>query len=167
MTTTVTPQFLAVSPLRTARRHAEADLRDVILPASLTWLHDRPLLWLRALQRLERDAQTRTAKDRARVAHLKPVDGGQATAEYLLAKRELQARTAARLHWMAKVVERIEDVKALIGPQPAVGYLSVGDVVAALTEVAEMADEGDLAAAADTALFWAKRWAEQAKREAA
>lgn len=162
----VIAEFIAESPLATARRLADRDLKRAATAADLAWLHAHPLMWLRALQCISREIENHIAKDRAGVAHLKPGAGHSPTREWLAAKAEVDARTGRRLHYQQLVQRRAEEVKAILGPEPAAGYVSVGDLIALMTELSLMADEGDLAAAADKAMYWAKVWASKARRPA-
>ena len=160
---TPSPMFLAESPLRTARRYADMDLKGAAQSGDIAWLHANPLMWLRALIRISRDIEVHIAKDRAGIAHLKPSGTGRTPPEWLAAKAGHDARTKGRMHFQQIVKTRIEEVKAILGPEPATGFLSVGDLIEVMEEIAEMADEGDLAAAADKARYHARLWAKRTK----
>lgn len=161
---TVSPVFLAESPLKTARRYADMELKRQARPPEIEWLYAHPLMWLRALTRIGRDIENHIAKDRASIVHLKPKDGVAAGPEYLTAKAAVDMRAGSRLHVAQLAKNRIEEVKAILGPEPAIGYVSIGHLIGLMLELAEMADEGDLAAASDKARFYAKEWAARAKR---
>lgn len=161
---TLAPEFIAASPLRDARRCAAAELHGNATPSDVASLYAQPLLWLRALQRIRRDVETHIGKDRSSIAHLAPGQGENASSAYLEALNEVRARSAKRLHFKQIVETRIEEVKALLGPESAVGFMTVGDLIEIMSDISMLADEGDLAAAADKANFWAKRWTERVKR---
>ncbi|MFG3710816.1 hypothetical protein [Micromonospora sp. NPDC047730] len=161
--TTASPRFLAESRVRTARRYAEADIRGIARPAEVAWLYENPLMWLRALHRMHLDVQNRIAQDRKDLSQLKPGPGERVTSDYLNAKRDFDARARRRLHFQRLVEGRMDEVKALIDPRPIGPYLIIGDLVDAFTEISEMADAGDLAAAADKALYHARTLAQLKK----
>lgn len=155
--------FITESPLRTARRYVDRSLRNASAPAEIAWLHANPLMWLRALQGVHRDIQYHIGKDRAYVGRLKPKPGEQPSPTYLEAKTEMETRSAARLHIFQIVERQIADVKALIGPGPLPPYLTLGDLIEVFTDIAMLADAGDLVAAADKAMFHAKKIKRAAK----
>lgn len=148
--------FIAESGLRRARRYVDAELLGKSEPADLAWLHHNPLLWLRALQCIRLETQNHIAKQRASIDHLKPASGKDPSQEYLDAKREVESKTTSRLHFIQLVERHIEEVKAIIGPQPFPRWLIVGDLIATFTEIAVLADSGELEAAADKANWHAK-----------
>lgn len=150
--------FLAESPMKTARRMAEADLGNRATAAEVQWLHANPLLWLRALVRIARDVENTIAKSHLALAALKPPAGVHPEPEYLEAKRAIDDRTLGRLHFKNIVDRRIEEVKAILGPGP-IDRLMLGDLVEVFVSISTLADAGDLESAADKALFWAKRLA--------
>lgn len=160
MTTTA---FITESPLRTARRYVDRSLRSASAPTEIAWLHANPIMWLRALQGIRNDINYHIGKDRAHLARLKPRPGEQPTAAYTEAKAETDSRTASRLHVIQIVERQINEVKALIGPEPLPPYVILGDLIAAFTDIAMLADAGDLAAAADKAMFHAKKLKRAAK----
>ncbi len=162
---TSSPAFLRESPLATARRYVDRSLRGANSPAEIAWLHANPLMWLRALQGVHRDIQYHVGKDRAHLERLKPKPGEQPSPAYIDAKAELETRAAARLHVMQIAERRIAEVKALIGPGPLPPYLTVGDLIEVFTDIAMLADGGDLAAAADKAMFHAKKLKAAAKEQ--
>ncbi len=161
--TTPRPQpvtFLAASPLAEARRHAEADVKKRATPAQVEWLHQHPLLWLRALIGMRHDAETHIAKDKLGYSELKPgVEGDHVTWRRI--KADLDRRTLARTHFIWKVASRMEEVKALIGAEAAVDRMLVGDVIADMLRVAYLARIGRLGDTAGLAESVASRWAER------
>lgn len=160
-----TTAFITESPLRTARRYVDAELRGTARPADIAWLHANPLMWLRALQHVARDVQNHTAKRRTNLAQLKPKPGEAPSVAYIEAKQEFETQNVARLHFAALVERRIDEVKAVIAPGPVPFYVTLGDLIEAFTDIATLADENDLAAAADKAMFHAKRLKKIAKGE--
>lgn len=158
-----TPAFLARSPLIRARDYANRELKGRATDTEVTWLYEHPLLWLRALTSIRRDVQYHIAKDRAGLAQVRPRGVQTCPPEYLVAKAEFDERTMVRTHVLQLVENRADEVKALLGPEPAVGHVSIGELIGMFEEIAVMADEGDLAAAADKARYQAKRIARRAK----
>ncbi len=157
---TVRPSFVLEPPLVTFRRYAEADLNQNAGPADVRTLHGNPLLWYRALQQVKFDVQNHIAKDRRSLAALRPPQGVPIPAAYLAAKRDLDARSAKRLHFVRLVERRLDEVRSLLGPDPIRDRFTVGDVVAAFVEIVEMAERRDLRAIREKAGFHAERWSE-------
>lgn len=157
---TTSPPFTApaASPLAVARRYADADMRHQATPTELHWLHQHPLLWLRALVRMRHDTENHIAKDRLALTEKKP-GPGEAQHHWLRTKASLDRRTTARLHFIEKVKNRTEEVKALVGADSALDAMLVGDVIADLLSLAQLAQAGDLRAVRDKSLFMAERWA--------
>lgn len=150
-------EFIQESGLRRARRYVDADLRKEASTAELEWLYKNPLLWLRALQLVRYETHLHIAKDKRNLEPLKPMPGETPSNEFLLARRELEDKSRNRIHFLQLVNRHIEEVKALVGPQPIREWLIVGDLIAAFSEIAILADSGELEAAADKANYHAKR----------
>lgn len=148
--------FIKASPLREVREAADADIVHRATTQQVQLLYENPLLWLRALLQIRRQIQNHIAKDRRQLGARKPSPGEIATAEYLAAKAGMDERTARRLHVIELVNGRLEDVKVILGPTPP-DPMIVGDVIEAFTDIAQLADGGELESAADKAWHWAKR----------
>jgi hypothetical protein len=161
---TMTVPFVPASSFTTARRYADVEIRNDITPNELVWLREHPLLWMRALIVMQREAENHIAKDRMDMNEHKPVNGehDKATqAAWMRLKGQLDQRTKARLHFIQKVKARKDEVKALIGSDSAVDRMLVGDVIGDILEIAELARMGDLRAVQSKAYFDADKWAER------
>lgn len=161
-------RFVTASPLLQARKCAEREMKGQATAAQIVWLHDRPVLWLRALNRLKIEAQGHTAKDKLDLGLLKPAAGAQPTDQYLAAKLDFETRHKARLHFMGIVDDRIEQVKAKLGTGPAYGWITTGDLVdifASIAALADSGDRGDMDSAAEKAWFWADKFGAQLLNE--
>lgn len=155
----MTTAFQEASPYKMARRYVDAELADRATAQQIAWLYEHPMLWLRALQAVVREVESHLAKSRASLARIKPPPGTAENAEYMAAKNEVDTRSVSRIHVLNLAKGRVEEVKALLGPESAaMGHLSMGDLIAIMTDIAGLADEGDLANAADKAMFWARKW---------
>lgn len=161
MSTDPVPTFVSASPLIEARRIADMELRGTATGHQVAWLHRNLPLWLRALRHIKFDIEAEVAKDRLDLEPLKPPAGGLPGDKYLAAKAQVAARTRARLDFTRAVDRRADEVKAKLGPQPAVGWMSAADMVDILVSIAASATAGDLDDAAAQANYWADRWARQ------
>jgi hypothetical protein len=150
------PAFQKASPLREIREASDLELRGKASASEIQLLYANPLLWLRALQQLRRAVQNHMAKDRKNLAELKPTINTHASEEYLEAKAAVDRRSQGRLHVDSLAQRRIEEVKALLGPSP-LSQLMAGDLIDVLSDIAQLADGGELEDAADKAWHWAKR----------
>lgn len=164
---TPSPQFIERSALRTAREYANREVHGDARPDQVRWLHEHPTLWLRALYRIKRDTTTHIGQDRAKLTPLKPRPGQDPSPEYMELKAAVTERSSGRLNFMRRVEERMDEVAALIDPRPVPGYWSIGQLISHFLEIAELADAGDLAAAADKALHQAKYLTQLRKDESA
>jgi hypothetical protein len=124
-------------PLTRTRRYAEAELKRTATREQLVWLYARLPLWLRALQTLSAEVQV----------HIEAADPGD--------ERTIRPRLA----YKRRVDSRVEDVKAMLGPEPAAGHQLAGDVAAAFLSIADAIRAGDLDAARKQAMQNATRWA--------
>ncbi len=102
------------------------------------------------------------AKDRKSLSELKPTTDTHASEEYLEAKAAVDRRSRGRLHVDSLAQQRIEEVKALLGPGP-LSQMTVGDLIEVLSDIAQLADGGEPEDAADKAWHWAK-WLAEGKR---
>jgi hypothetical protein len=157
-----TDPFPPAGNLATARRLASADMKHQINLTEMTWLQDHKLLWLRALTVMQREAENHIAKDRMDMNAYKPTNGADATveqAEWIRLKGQLDQRTKHRLHFIQKVKARKEEVKGLIGAASAVELMLVGDVIAHMFDLADLAAAGEFENVQAKALHLAERWA--------
>jgi hypothetical protein len=158
----VTAGFLAEMPLRTARRYVDAELGGKATPAQVRWLHEHPVLWLRALHQVKQDVQHHIAKDRNDLGVSKPRAGERVSAEYLRAKEEHDRRSTGRIHFQRLVETRIAEVLTLVGG----GRVHItGDLVNTMVRLAQLIDDDDVQAARDLALYYAGVWAKAAEVE--
>lgn len=148
--------FVKQAPLWNARRLADADLKQTITPAELSWLHANPLLWLRALVAIRTDIEAHITKDRLSLAALKPPSGTNPSPEYLAAKHESARRTVSRMHVHSRVVNRLAEVKSIYGEELK-NLLPLGDVIVAFTTIADLLKVDDLDQAAAIAEAWIKK----------
>jgi hypothetical protein len=155
----MTMESLDESPLRIARRHVNAELQGKQTPAELRWLFEHPVLWLRALQQTRYEVYSHIGKDRTNIAHLKPGPGTHPSDEYLQAKRELDGRSAGRIHFMQVVDNRIQEVISIIGDNRPV---TTGELVSIFLELAQLIKEDDVQTAHDIALRYADQFAKKA-----
>lgn len=153
--------FLRESPLVTARRYVDAELAGKVATAHLTWLHEHPLMWLRALIQVKKDVQTHIAKARADIAHLKPTQGVSTTREqahdWSIVRRRVETESLNRLHFIRIVEKRIDEVNALIGTEPF-DRTTTGEAVNAMLTLAQLASEDDMEAVINMAHACARRW---------
>ncbi len=156
--------FLEETLLAKAKRYANDDLRGIATMDQMTWLRANPLLWLRGLSQMERIINNSIAKTRLDLARLKPGLGEAASGEYLKLKAEVGETTQKRLHFKGKVEERMEEVKSILGPDK-IDRVMVGDLIQAFLSISYSADTGELEAAADQAMFWAKALATRSSKE--
>ncbi len=152
----MTTGFLAELPLRTARRLSDADLAGKATPGQLRWLHDHPVLWLRALHQAKQDVQHHIAKDRQDLGVPKPRAGERVSAEYLEAKAAHDRRSIGRIHFQRLVERRIAEVVTRVG---ADRVHITGDLVNTMVRLAQLLDDDDVQAARDLALYYAGVWA--------
>lgn len=150
------PTFITESPLRTARRFADAELARQATATEISWLYDHAFLWLRSLTSARHEIQQHIGKDRKSLARLKPPSGQNPSKEYLDAKNACDKRSMGRMHALQLIERRIEEIKVLVGPDAASAPL-LGDLVEVLLSISSLADAGELESAADKAMFWAKR----------
>lgn len=157
-----TPPRYDESPLTRARRVIELELKGTpFTPADAAWLHHNPLMWLRALVAARRDIDQQVHEGRAILDAFRPAPGGPPSPMYVKASQRHQELSKDYTRISHQLVQRIEQVKAIIGPEPVVGYLNWGDMVNLMLELAEKALAGDTATVAEQALWWADRFTEQ------
>lgn len=150
------------SPLKRARRAVERELKALPNnPVETRWLHNNPLVWLRALNQALRDVD-QTVNDELRIlGALKPAHGTTPSAMYLTAKVAHDKRAHEYSAHRTRIGSEIENVKMLLGEEPVVGYLAAGDMCSLMLELLEKVTAGDLAAAKAQLLWWADRFADQ------
>ena len=164
MSTIPSSEFIRVAPLAQARRYADMELHGAARPDQIRWLHEHPLLWLRALTGIKRDVESHIGNDRMSVSGMKPAPGGNPTA-WLAVKAELDGRTLRRQHFLIRVRARLDEVCSLLGSEPAAGHWLIGEVVAVLTNIEAALEDDDVRAATDIAHHHAKRWAAQLRED--
>lgn len=164
MTIIESPEFIRIAPLAQARRYADHELHGAATPGQIRWLHEHPLLWLRALTGVRRDVEHHIGQDRMSVSGMKPAPGGDPT-EWMAVKAELDGRTLRRQHFLARVKVRLDEVCSLIGAEPAAGHWLVGEVVAVLVTIEAALEDDDVRSATDIAHHHAKRWAAQLRED--
>lgn len=150
------------SPLTRARRAVELELKgEPFTPADAAWLHHHPTLWLRALVCARRDNDEVLRESRAILESFKAPAGLPASPLYMKATERHKERAKDHSRVRHLIDQRVEQVKAIIGPQQIVGVLSFGDLVDLMLEFAQKALDGDTAGIVEHAEYWADRFAEQ------
>lgn len=157
-------RVVRATPYNIARRAAPAEVKGYATTEDIDWLYAHPLLWLRALIALRRRVENHIAKDRLSMTAHKPGSGAN-QAEWLRAKHRHDIRIRDRLHFLDLVKERIEEVKPSVGSERA-DRMIVGDVIADMLDLAQIADEGDLDGAREKARFLPGRSASAGTRSA-
>lgn len=152
--TNTTPTFQPRPPLKTARGYALRELEGKALPAEIVWLHENPLLWLRALTERELRINTAIDKDRAELVRLRPPHGQWVPPEYLELKKQVQLRSTQRNQTKQHILEKKAEVASLISHNPK---LSTGDLVIGFVKIAQLLEDDDVRAAHDAALWYAER----------
>lgn len=146
------------SPLTRARRAVELELKgEPFTPTDAAWLHHHPTLWLRALVCARRDNDEALRESQAILESFK----APASPLYMKATGRHKERVNDHSRVRHLIDQRVEQVKAIIGPQQIVGILSFGDLVDLMLEIAQKALDGDTAGIVEHAEFWADRFAEQ------
>lgn len=145
--------FLTEAPLRQARRYANADLAERALPGQIRWLHEHPVLWLRALVEAELDLNEIIRKDTLRLKALRPASGEPQRA-YLDAKTLLEQTSSARKIAKRKIERRRADVVTLVGTDRP---LITGDLIHNLTVVLSLIEHDEPEQAADLLHYFIDR----------
>lgn len=132
------------TPLGDAYHRAVADIEDPdVMPETISWLKERPFLWLRALMLFRDTIRNRSAMARDSLAHHKPELDTTPSREYLNRKWEVDRANQFRQHLEQRANARIEEVKSLIGAERVVDWMSVGDLVATAIQIREAARQDD------------------------
>lgn len=148
------------TPYSTARRYVDAELRGDVTAAEMAWLHAHPMLWLRILTSIKREVENHIAKDKRSITESKPLPG-EDNREWLRVRAQYDRRVTNRLHFNELVKGRIEQVKTLFSVESAVDRMLVGDVIADMVALADMADAGLLDAVARKSQFLAEKWVDR------
>jgi len=138
-----------------ARFLAEAELKYKATIEEQRWLHEHPLLWLRVLIQLQTTVESHIAKDRLTLSSMKPARGEQASQRYLDEKIASDERIARRIHFINLVKRRKNEVIVLCGPNPVP---LLGDVIAVMTKIMMLIDNGNSASARDFAHTCVQKW---------
>lgn len=133
----------AGTPFGDAYLKAELDIRDEATDAELDWLEDNPLMWLRALSRLETHYQARTGMDRMNLKRHIPLPGQAPSVEYLNGLKELKRKQQYRLHLLEIIQTRREEVKSMIDDESIITLMTVGDLAEIMVQIREAAKVDD------------------------
>lgn len=138
------------SPGAQARHLSDADLRGLATADEVTWLHQHPQLWLRALVGAQNATQAHIGRDRARLKQLRLAElaaaeqrgirNPQPGAEYLAEAAKVHAAIERRQNFEIHLRRRISEVETLFG-----GNLEpplAGEVIAGLLALADMTMHG-------------------------
>lgn len=126
-------------------------------PADMAWLFARPTVWLRAVQIIKNDTERRARDATAAIKALRGGNGAPVPEEYAEAKAEYDRTRKARATFLTILNAYLEEVKAIVGPQA----LHAGDVISALTQAAELIDDGDTDAGLDMLLAMIEKWGQE------
>jgi hypothetical protein len=152
------------SPLGLARRAADKELRGLETLEEHKYLTDNPILWLRALNHLRNDVQHRTQLKRVDLLKVKPSPNAthQQQQQYVKARYRTDLENAKRAEFTRRIDRKLEEVKLFFGTERM--YV-LGDFINVLALIAQFADDDDINAAKDTALFYAEQWAKDYRKQ--
>lgn len=131
------------TPFGDAYNKAELDLRDEATDEELDWLEDNPLMWLRALSRLETHYQARTGMDKMSLKRLAPLPGEVPSREYLAGVKELKRKQQYRMHLLEVIATRREEVKSMVDDESIITLMTVGDLLEMMLQLREYAQHDD------------------------
>lgn len=123
-------------------------------PADMAWLIARPTVWLRAVQIIKHDTERLARDATAAIKALRGGNGAPVPEGWAEAKADYDRIKKARSTFLAILSAYAEEVKTIAGPQA----LHAGDVIAVLTDVAEILDDGDTDAGLDLLLSVIEKW---------
>jgi hypothetical protein len=131
------------TPFGDAYVRMERDLYDQATDEELDWLEDNPLMWLRALSRMEAVIQAQMGIAKIALNKLAPRIGSTASQKYLNAKRAHDEKHKSRIHLLTLVGQRREEAKSLLSDEALVTMTTVGDLLDLLQQIVDCAKEDD------------------------
>lgn len=161
-------EFRAEAPTAQARRLADREIRNEATSGEVAWLHDHPLLWYRALRRMEMETRIHIFKARTDLSELRAeliVPGRRIPSEYLRAKAAVDKAQRGREHFRSLVDERLEQARSLMGGETVDRWLH-GDLIMGFYDIGYAINSNDLPAAREMIQMWITRLSEkEIKRE--
>lgn len=154
------PEFLKASPFKMARRYADREMRGVASASEITWLHEHPVAWLRALTRTHLDVKDHIAKSKQQLSAAAPPSGKNPSREYLGFRKQWLAERTSRLHFQGILENKMEEVKGVIGSDHFAATISAGDLVSMFVEFIELVEDDDIEAIRGKAQFLIRRLTE-------
>jgi hypothetical protein len=151
------PEFLKAGPYAKARRIANLEIRGKATASEVQWLYENPLMWLRALSRINIDTQQALIKSQKDLNPLKPAAGTNASQEYLDLHRAWLDKRTDRYHFLGMAQEKIEEVKSLIGAEHFTAKITVGDLLAVFMEFDQLVDDDEVSVIQAKAQFWVRK----------
>lgn len=150
------PTFLAVGdpvpvfeerPSREFERLVNDDLRDKFAAGPAYKILSRPenlVRWLQILVDIRRSILSQNTHDNAKLrAHPDRPDGGPTPASYAAARQQVDSQKRSRERALRAVIERIGEVRRLIGTEPLTKR-SLGIVVNVLVDADSMLRAGEV-----------------------
>lgn len=154
------PEFLKASPFAMAKRYAIRECRGEATASEVTWLHEHPIIWVRALMRIHLDVKDHIAKSKIELEASKPKAGTNAGQLYLNLRKEWMIKRTSRLHFQGILENKIEEVKAIVGSDHFAARITVGDLVMLLLEFIELVDDDEVHVVQAKAEYWVRRLTE-------
>lgn len=104
-----------------ARRYMDYEIKGEANPEEVEWLHAHPVEWLRALKSAKRETQMHLARDHVSLRSHPAKPTGAASAEdhdeWASVRAEFAKRQTGRHTFLAKISDREQAVRSLIGDE--------------------------------------------------
>lgn len=133
----------AGTPFGDAYFRMEQDIHDKATDDEIDWLEDHPLMWLRALSRMESVIQARMGIDKIGLQKICPGDGEGPTRKYVEAKRKFDHKQQYRIHLLTVIAMRREEVKSMISEDAVTTMMTIGDLAETMNQILDRAKEDD------------------------
>lgn len=131
------------TPFGDAYHRMEQDLYDQATDEELDWLEDHPLMWLRALSRMETVIQGQMGIAKIALNRLAPPIGSRPTNQWLEAKRKHDEKHRYRIHLLNLIGQRREEAKSLLSDEELGIMWTLGDLLEFTQQILDYAKEDD------------------------
>lgn len=156
-------EFRKEAPTAQARRLADRELSGNATAGEIAWLHEHPLLWYRALRKIDDRINNTTFQDRTRKAEVRTemvVSGQPIPQEYLRFKAQADARRRGREAFKLKVEERMQDATSLMGGETVARWMH-GDLIMGFYDIGYAINSKDHISAQELIQMWIRRLSEK------
>lgn len=133
----------AGTPFGDAYFKTEQDVHDNATDEELDWLEEHPLMWIRALSRMETVIQARMGIDKIGLKKKGPMPGQHPSREYLEARKAFEHKQQYRIHLLTVIGQRREEAKSMISDDSVITLMTVGDLAELMNQILDYAKEDD------------------------